>query len=426
MTASREAPGVRVTLLANEHAPTGERLNLDGRILGFSFEDSDKQTDKASLQLDNFDLSLFERSELVGGAVVEVSWGYPGNMAPPRRVVLKKFKGFEVLNFEGQATSVLLNQHARTRSWKGKTRSDVVREIAAEHGYEGQFLDVEDTDVRFDTINQAAETDARFLKRLAAREAFDFFVDDKGLHWKARNQSTPPTHVLTWYSDPGQGEILSVSVESDLVRRIGRVDVRGRDPMTRATVESSASNANVDRPTLGSVLEVVDPKTGATSLESRNATTSVQASSATTSAGTQRESAARYRKAEQDTVKLSIQVVGDPTLRAKTVVEVRGISALLSGRYYVTEAKHAISSSGYVVDLKLTRDANGRRQGAGQQVTGGQSQGGQPNRNEAATGGALSPVEVVDPRNGTTRVEYRRNGQSVGASDPEAKRVKPL
>jgi len=71
-----------------------------------------------------------------------------------------------------------------------------------------------------DSVNQTAETDARFLRRLAAREEFDFFVDDGGLHWRSPDQSRPPSHVLTWYSDPGRGDVLSVSVESDLARRV--------------------------------------------------------------------------------------------------------------------------------------------------------------------------------------------------------------
>jgi hypothetical protein len=104
------------------------------------------------------------------------------------------------------------------------------------------------------------------------------------------------------------------------------------------------------------------------------------------------------------------------------VVEVRGISRLLSGKYYVNEAKHVISSSGYVVELKLTRDGTGQRQGTGTGTTGatGQAQGGQPNRTAASTGGALSEVEVVAPHTGSAHVEYRRGGRALGAGDPEA------
>ena len=112
-----------------------------------------------------------------------------------------------------------------------------------------------------------------------------------------------------------------------------------------------------------------------------------------------------------------MQVVGDPTLRAKEVVEIRGISGLLSGRYFVNEVKHTISSSGYVCDLKLTRDATGTRRAATQQA---QPQGGQPNRIAANTGGPLTAVPVTDPATGRIHVEYRRGGRPLGASDPEA------
>ncbi len=411
--ADRSAPGVRITALPSERAAAGVPLTLDGRILGFTFEDTALKADQAFLQLDNFDLSLFEVPELAGGAVLEVSWGYPGNMAPPRRVVVKKLKGFQMLTVEGQATSVLMNLTAKTRSWVGRRRSDVVREVAAEYGFVGEVVDVGDTSEVLESVHQPGETDARFLRRLAAREEFEFFIDDSGFHWRPRNQASPPTHVLTWYSDPGRGEVMSVSVETDLVRRVGRVDVRGRDPLNKATVEASASSSTVGRPTLGELVEVVDPETGTTSLQRRNATASAHPTAATSVEAAGREAAARFRAAERDTVKLSMQVVGDPTLRAKAVVEVRGISSALSGKYYVTEAKHVIGASGYVVDLKLTRD------GLGTGVK-GQPQGGQPNRNPPAAGAALKPIEVVDAEGGGTRVEYRRDGKTIGAEDPES------
>ena len=52
-------------------------------------------------------------------------------------------------------------------------------------------------------------------------------------------EDAAPTHVFIWYADPGRGDLLSVNVESDLVRRAGRVTVRGRDPLQRSTVHRS-------------------------------------------------------------------------------------------------------------------------------------------------------------------------------------------
>ena len=185
--------------------------------------------------------------------------------------------------------------------------------------------------------------------------------------------------------------------------------------MRRATIESTASNETADRSTLGEVVEVVDPETGETSLQRRNATATVHPTSASTEGRARRESAARFRRAERATVKLSMRVVGDPTLHAKSIVEARGISPLLSGKYYVTDVKHVISSSGYVCELKLTRDGTGRlaRRLAREQR-------GERNRSRPRRDGELTQVEVVDPETGATRIEYRRDGRPIGYEDPEA------
>ena len=83
----RSAPGVRLTLFKDEKATTGVPLDFGQRLLSFSFEDVEEKADKLSLDLDNHDLALFDREELMGGAILEVAWGYPGQLSPPRRVV---------------------------------------------------------------------------------------------------------------------------------------------------------------------------------------------------------------------------------------------------------------------------------------------------------------------------------------------------
>ncbi len=438
MTALRDrsAPGVRVSVLRDERDAEGEPLDLSGRILGCTFEDAERRADKCTLKLDNHDLSLFDREELVGGQLLEVSWGYPGHMSRPRRVVIRKLKGFSTLTIEARALSTLMDRQVQTRTWIGVTRSQVATAIAEEHGYEGAFVQVEDTEERFDTIAQTAETDARFLRRLAAQEEFEFYLDAGGFHFHERQQSAAPTHVFTWYSDQGGGDLLSVGVESDLTRRVARVTVRGRDPITRTTIEESANNETADRTTLAevaSVIDLLDGETGATRVETgpvleRNATESVRPTSASTPALARREAQARFRRAERASVRLSMKVVGDPTIHAKSIVEVRGISSALSGLYYLTTVKHTISSSGYLCDLKATRDGTGRRaraladerRGSGRRPAPEPELGGERNESEAAEGGVLELLERLVGEDGETVHEYRRTGQPIGAGDPEA------
>ncbi len=411
----RSSPGVRISVLPSPKASSGMPLDLGGRLLSFSYEDSEEKADKVTLELDNYDLVLFEREELMGGATLEVSWGYPGLMAPARRVVVQRLRGFQKLTVEGHALSVLMNREAKTRRWEQTTRSNVVRDIGKEAGFEGLMLDVDDTDEVFEVISQVSETDACFLKSLGAKEHFVFYVDHQGLHWRKRPKDSAPSQVMTWVSDPGRGDIMAISVESNLVKRAGSVTVKSRDPMTRKTIEVTADKSKADRTALGDVVEVVNPETAGTELLKRNATQSVHPSSAPTPERAAKEAAARFMKAERDTIKLSMQVIGDPTLAAKTVVEVQGISSVLSGKYYVTEVKHSISSSGYTSDLKLRRDA----QGGG--MLGGAKQEGKKNTSEPATDGSPLEVEKIDKETGETHTEYVPRGQPIGASDPEGR-----
>lgn len=446
MTADRSAPGIRIAVVPNSRSATSQPVNLDGRVLSFTFEDCEKKTDKVSLQLDNDDLSLFDNEALFGGVILEVSWGYPGNMAPPRRVVLKKIKGFNPLTVEGHASSVLLNRRTRTRIWKQKRRSDVVKEIGVENDFEGAFLSVEETEAVLDVINQAGETDAHFLRRLAREEGMEFWIDDTGMHWHERRLDLTPSHVFVWKASK-TGDILSINVESDLMRRAARVTVKGRDPVEKVSLEETANNDNTDRATLGhsrEVVETVDVETGQTVagiyqdiedplleqsrldvqvgyqdlenqqtvLDERNAILLTYAVPESNQKQAKNKAAAKFKKAERRTVKLSMTVVGDPTLRAKSIVEVQGISSVLSGKYYVKEAKHTISSSGYTCDLKLIRDAKGVY---AKRLT--QKQKGRRNQSEVRPQNDVREFIYVDPETGRETVEYHQGDQFVGYQD---------
>jgi hypothetical protein len=378
-----------------------ERLDLSGRVLAFAFEDSEKKADKLVLTVDNWDLKNFDDPVWKKGNLLEVSWGYPGEMAPAREVVIQKVTGFQTLNVEGHAKSVLMNKLARCRTFESKRRSDVVREIAQENGYGGSLQDIEDTEEVLPVITQARMTDAQLLRRLADREGFEFYVDFDGLHFHQRRLGQRPVRVLRWYTPPEVGEVLAVNIESDVTAKPGAVRVRGRDPLTRRDIDERGSNATTTRDSLAPVIEIVDPETGSTRLERRNVSEEVRPSPEASAGTARREANARYRRAQHTTVELTATVLGDPNLLAKTVVEFQGISQRLSGKYYVKEAKHKIDGSGYLVELKCLRD--------GTSELGAAPSGGRPNRGSAADAdpNALRPVEVVDPETGRTRVEYR-------------------
>lgn len=382
-----------------------ERVDLSDRVLSFAFEDSEKKADKLVLTVDNWDLSNFDDPAWKKGNILEVSWGYPGEMAPAREVVVQKVTGFQALNVEGQAKSVLMNKVARCRTFENAKRSDVARQVAEENGYGSQLQDIEDTAEILPIITQARMTDAQFLRRLADREGFEFYVDFDGFHFHQRRLGQRPVRVFRWYTAPEVGEVLSINIENDVTAKPGAVSVRGRDPITRQDIDERGSNATTERESLAPVIEVVDPETGAVSIQRRNASEDVRPSPDASAGTARREADARYRRAQQTTVELTATVLGDPAILAKTVVEFQGISQRLSGKYWVKEAKHKIDGSGYTIEMRCLRD--------GTSELGGVPSGGRPNRENAedADPDALRPVEVVDPETGATRTEYRPGGR---------------
>lgn len=413
MTQPRSEPCYFVKV-APEGKPS-ERVDLSSRVLSFVFEDSEKKADKLVLSVDNWDLSNFDDPIWSKGNILEVAWGYPGDMAPARQVVIQKVTGFQVLHVEGHARSILMNKVARCRTFDNVSRADVVRKIAEENGYGSSQQDIEDTAVTFPTITQARLTDAQLLRRLAHREGFEFYIDFEGLHFHRRRLGQRPVRVLRWYTPPEVGEVISINIENDVTAKPGAVRLSGRDPLAKKDVQAKGSNAETKRDSLAPVVEIVDKESGTTHLEQRNASEDVRPTPEPTSKAAKQQADGQYRRTQHTTVKLAATVVGDPSLLAKTVVELQGIGQRLSGKYYIKDAVHRIDSSGYVTELKTLRDGHGQ--------AGGVQSAGKPNRTSAADHdpNALQPVEVPDPETGKTRIEYRdTRGRTGGIEDQKA------
>ena len=401
-TVDRSAPGVQLCLQVDG---AEERLDLGDRLLGFSFEDSDNKTDKATIQVDNWDLRFFQSRLIAAGALLEVSWGYPGRMSPVRSMVIRNVKGFAALQIEAHDRSVLLNNQQRCRVFESVTRSDVARQIAEENGFTGSFVEVEATEETFDCINQIGETDARLMRRLARREGFRFYIDETGFHWHSRRFGEAPVKCYRYFTDPQQGSLLLPTFEKSVFGRPGRVRVRGRNAARRADIEESGSDAETERDTLGEVIEMVDPQTGATSLDRRNATESVRNTAASTEGRARREANARFRNASRHTIQMKFPAVGDPEQLAKSIVEIEGLTELLSGRFYVENVKHRVVPLPYIMTMELTKDGTGR---LARRVERARQSAGRPNRQAPREENEPRQVEVVDPVTGETRIEYRR------------------
>lgn len=392
----RSAPVMYVTIL-----PPGEKaipIDVSSIVIALGVDENEKKADKIDLDLDNWDLSLFDDKSWRKGNKIQVSWGYSGNMTEPTECVIQKITGSVVLKVEALANSILMNKKHRARSFENMKRSDIAKQIAEENGYGPTLQDIEDTEVMFEHTAQARMTDAEFMKHLAQREGFQFFVDGTGFHFHRRKMGKAPIRTFEYYTDQDQGDIISFNVENDVTAVPSKVTAKGRDPLKKTDINETASNENTKRDGTAPVLEQITDF-GETTLKSQAVETTIL-SNATDSTTAKREADGRYVNASQTVVKLSVDCIGDPRVRAKQVVIINGISRRLSGKYFINECKHNVSAQSYTQTFKCSTDGGNHLGGAKSKAA--------PNNKDQKNPNALTPHEDISDF-GETKIRYSKD-----------------
>lgn len=218
---------------------------------------------------------------------------------------------------------------------------------------------VEDTEVREETITQARQTDAQFLRRLAEIEGYEFFADVDGLHFHQRQLGKPPRLAFTWYPEDGRGDILKVNVTNDVFAKpetkAGKVTAVSRDPKTKEDTKVEGSDSKTERDKTAPVMELVDGGQGSVHFKTSVASEDMRPTTQTNKKAAKREVDGVFRKGQARTVELDIDLVGNPRVIAKKIYEIRNISKRLSGLYYFKQVAHKLSGP-YVTSCKAFSD----------------------------------------------------------------------
>lgn len=396
-----------------------ESIDLSDRVLSFEYEDHETKADKLTLKVNNWDLSQFDDPIWKKGTILEVTWGYPGRMAPIRRAIVQKIKGARQLTIEAHGMAMVMHKIKRSRVWANMTLAEIARKIAGEYGsiFGADASGTTSDNIKIDTELdkkvphrvQTSETDASFLSRLAKRHGLQFYVDSQGLHFKERNLRQAPIRAYMWYNgdrkvgDRSEAEWIDFDIENDVTARAGSITKKGFDPLAKKVISHKADNASTKRDGLAPVIEIIDPRTGASTLQKRSAEEHVEHSTESTSAGVKSHAQGEYRQTQHMTVKLNFTCIGDPDVLAKRVVEFKGIGKRLSGRYYIKEVTHSIDGSGgFTIKGKAHTDGHG---GYG--------------NNNAKSKAALNHkdaakeevIEKIDKRTGQSSLEFRKKGE---------------
>lgn len=397
---------------------------FDMRVLSFKYEDEESKADRVTFTLDNFDLSFFDDPAFKHGMLLDVSWGYPGRMSPTRQCVVQSIKGGKTLTVTALAKSILMAKKVRARTFTNVRYSDIARTLATENGYGPESIVIEDTSIVYDTVAQARLSDAQFLRRLADKIGFEFFVDHEGLHFHPRRVEQAPLKTLIYYIDQAGGDIVDFSIDNDLTKPRGRHRRQGRDALNRTEIDEEASNeTDTNRPTLAPVNAVPAPRQTArrgaavtfdrdtsaptmSSVDDRAASEDVSCTSAQDAGTAAQEARGRNRKARQSAVQMKVTIVGDPYIVAKRVLLIEGMGVRLSGRYYIKRIVNTVGKS-FTQELELISDGHSghrRRSGIADLELPGEEQ---PNTGVRNVAAPTEPVVTFSRDTSAPSTQYR-------------------
>lgn len=365
-----EAPMLFVELMdfdaGDDEAPTWNPYSeetqiqnyLTTRLTEFTFSDDDRKKDKCCFKFRNEDCLLLDAPAFAKGQKFLVTFGWPGAMSAPRRMVVVGIKGADPVEVTCHCTLELLDLYPKNRREEGLTDSEFVRKVADEYGYKGTLVDIEETSVVREVLIQPNITDARMLHRLAVQNGFIFYMDEAGLHWHKRRTGVDPIRSFIYRGDPGVGSILETpSIEVKLDAGVETVRVHARDPITGAPVLGEAGSAEAGATSLGNEDMTGDLGTYVSNRIARAMSDEDHAGGIMTQEEAQATAEARYRETAIGRYKMELKIIGDAQLPAKSIVDVWGVSDTFDGLYYVQAAEHEITNGSFTTSLKLVKDA---------------------------------------------------------------------
>jgi phage protein D len=292
------------------------------------------------------DDSLFQE-----GNPVEVRFGYRDNT---KRAMSGEITGLEpefqearppTLTIRGYDRSHRLMRARKTRSFTNCKDSDIVNQIASDVGLRPQ---VEDSGVNLPYVLQHNQTDLDFLLSRARRINFEVSVNDKDLVFRPRKISDSPE--LTLHREV---ELLDFRPRLTTVGQVPGLEVRGWDPAKKEKIVGTAG--------VGDEPQLMGGSRSGPSV-SRKAFGTPGSARVTAPVQSQDEADAMAKRGFGEMalayVRADGRCIGEPRMRAGTVVKIEGIGTRFSGSYYVTSTEHSFGpSKGYRTQFSARRNA---------------------------------------------------------------------
>lgn len=265
----------------------------------------------------------------MSGVITEIATSFPEGGSPE-------------LTIAGYDHGFPLTLGKYSRPFKKASDSDAAHQIASRNNLGAV---IEPTTEKHAQIEQNQESDWEFLKKLAERNFYELYVDERRrLHFAPPNKSARPVVRLVY----GEG-LLSFKPEANLARQVSHVEVHGWDPMAKKEIVGKAKageESGLTGTSAGQYLNsfVRDPE--------KRPTLSLRQPVFTQAEADQRAKALLNDRAEQFLTGEG-EAIGLPELRPDRTVQLDGLGDPFSKTYYLQQVTHKIDTNGFRTRFKV-------------------------------------------------------------------------
>jgi phage protein D len=265
---------------------------------------------------------------MLSGIVTEWSTSFPSS-------------GLPQLTISGYDHFYRMTRGTRSKNWESKKDSDVVREIARDYNLEAK---VENTQTVHPKIDQSQESAAQFVKRLADRNGFEFFVTGRQLIFRTPDNDARGSVELAW----GRG-LVSFAPEINLSEQVTQVEVYGWNVQTKKPIVGRARKGDElgrERARASGVARASGAEYLQKIAKQDEGVLRVRLPVFSEQEATQSARAILKRRSE-GFVGGRGESIGIPDIKPNTNVTLKGLGDLFSSTFYVNQATHTVDTSGY-------------------------------------------------------------------------------
>lgn len=294
------------------------------------------------------------------GEDVEIRLGYAGEAGKSSQPLITgritalnpsfPSSGTPSLSVQGLDHTFLLQKSiaGKNKTYLDKSYTDVVKEIAKAGNLGGAKIEQIAIKPCETIVQNADESDYDFVKRLAERIGYEFFVRNKEIYFRKPMDGTEEVLSLSW----GR-EILSFSPRMSTAKVVSKFTVRGhnqKDPSKPIVGVATLSDLGFKEP---------GARSGAESAGSEQSEANKSDIPVCSEEDAKNLARAFLQKANNSLIEGSCECIGIPETRAGTNVKIEGVGKRFSGRYYIKSVKHSIGDGGYTMSLNLRRGGSG-------------------------------------------------------------------